>query len=207
MIDISLVSSEVQVSSNGSVYKTYATTVDSSYRFDSRSRLQLTIDGQPYQIPLANLTLNGEAPASEAAALATLSDIFASSAGGGGSASYLVYTALLSQSGTDAPVATVLENTIGAVTTDRSSAGSYSMLSDNLFTANKTIIPPFGDFGGDGGVYLPLQDGADVLGYYTVYFTGIDEITIQVHALNGDLTDLSTLIGVSKIFIEIRVYP
>ncbi len=33
-----------------------------------------------------------------------------------GGASYDVYTALLTQTGTDAPVATVLENTLGAVT-------------------------------------------------------------------------------------------
>ena len=34
-----------------------------------------------------------------------------------GAASYLVYTALLTQSGTDAPVATVLENTLGGTVT------------------------------------------------------------------------------------------
>jgi hypothetical protein len=34
-------------------------------------------------------------------------------AAGGGGASYLVYTALLTQSGTSAPTATVLDNTLG----------------------------------------------------------------------------------------------
>jgi len=44
---------------------------------------------------------------------ALVSDSIATVSGGGGGASYLVYTALLSQSGTDAPTATVLENTLG----------------------------------------------------------------------------------------------
>lgn len=38
---------------------------------------------------------------------------FAEFGGGGGGASYAIYTALLSQSGTDDPTATVLENTLG----------------------------------------------------------------------------------------------
>lgn len=48
--------------------------------------------------------------------------LFADGAGGaewrepaGGAASYAVYTALLTQTGTDAPVATVLENTLGFI--------------------------------------------------------------------------------------------
>lgn len=51
---------------------------------------------------------------------------------------YKVYTALLSQSGTDAPVATVLENTIGTITWLRDGVGSYYASSAALFTASKT---------------------------------------------------------------------
>lgn len=47
---------------------------------------------------------------------------------GGAAASYTVYTALLTQSGTNAPTASVLENTLGgAVTLARSSAGIYTL--------------------------------------------------------------------------------
>ena len=47
--------------------------------------------------------------------------------GGGGAAAYLVYTALLSQSGTDAPVATVLQNTLGGtVVWSRNTTGDFS---------------------------------------------------------------------------------
>ncbi len=51
-----------------------------------------------------------------------------------------VYRALLSQSGTDAPVATVLENTIGTITYDYDSAGSYGLNSSALFTSGKTFV-------------------------------------------------------------------
>lgn len=85
MIDISLVDDEVQVSSGGEVYKTFATPVNTNYRFDSDSRLQIAIGGQPFQIPFANLTINGVAPASQSAALLALSEMFAASEGVDGS--------------------------------------------------------------------------------------------------------------------------
>jgi len=55
-----------------------------------------------------------------------------------------VYRALLTQTGTDAPVATVLENTLGAdVTWDYDDAGRYRVtLSSAILTADKTCLPP-----------------------------------------------------------------
>lgn len=53
---------------------------------------------------------------------------------------YKVYTALLTQSGTASPVATVLENTLGSITWSRISTGIYSAQSSNLFTTNTAII-------------------------------------------------------------------
>lgn len=59
---------------------------------------------------------------------------------GGGGASYLVYTALLTQSGTDAPVATVLENTLGGtVVWTRNDTGIYTGTLAGAFTENKTF--------------------------------------------------------------------
>ena len=52
---------------------------------------------------------------------------------------YKVYTALLNQSGTNAPVATVLENTLGGtVVWTRNSTGLYTGTLAGVFTANKT---------------------------------------------------------------------
>ena len=52
---------------------------------------------------------------------------------------YKVYTALLTQTGTSAPVATVLENTLGGeVVWTRDGSGYYIATSSGLFTENKT---------------------------------------------------------------------
>ena len=53
---------------------------------------------------------------------------------------YTVYTALLTQAGTAAPVATILQNTTGKTFTyARTSGGDYTITaSSSLFTANKT---------------------------------------------------------------------
>ena len=59
----------------------------------------------------------------------------------GDSRTYKVYTALLTQSGTDAPVATVLENTLGGeVVWSYDDESMFSATSDNLFTLNKTVV-------------------------------------------------------------------
>ena len=52
-----------------------------------------------------------------------------------------VYTALLTQTSTNAPVATVLENSLGAtVTWTRSSAGQYVATCTGAFTSGKTLV-------------------------------------------------------------------
>jgi hypothetical protein len=63
---------------------------------------------------------------------------------------YTVYTALLTQAGTAAPVATILQNTTGGTFTwTRQSTGSYTVTASTaLFTVNKTIV--FGNYGNAG---------------------------------------------------------
>jgi hypothetical protein len=55
---------------------------------------------------------------------------------------YTVYTALLTQTGTGAPVATILKNNTGATFTwARTGSGTYTITaSGNVFTNNKTIV-------------------------------------------------------------------
>jgi hypothetical protein len=69
----------------------------------------------------------------------TLSERTGATVSGIGSVSYKVYTALLSQSGTDAPTAVVLENTIGNIVWTRDSEGFYFGTLLGVFTENKTI--------------------------------------------------------------------
>lgn len=54
---------------------------------------------------------------------------------------YQVYTALLNQSGTDAPVATILENTLGAtIVWARTLAGNYTGIISGNFTSAETFV-------------------------------------------------------------------
>lgn len=62
--------------------------------------------------------------------------------GGSSSTSYLIYTAILSQSGTSAPVATVLENTLGEVPTfEYNGIGDFQINSSlSLFNSETTVV-------------------------------------------------------------------
>jgi len=66
---------------------------------------------------------------------------------------YKVYTALLTQAGTAAPVATILQNTTGATFTwARTSGGTYTITaSSNAFTSNKTLV--FNNNGSSTGTF------------------------------------------------------
>jgi hypothetical protein len=86
-------------------------------------------------------------------------------------ASILVYTALLTQSGTSAPVATVLENTLdGTVVWTYEGVGDYYATLAGAFDVTKTIVQydPFAAFGGDGVVYARAF-GGDIVGVQTKY--------------------------------------
>ena len=66
---------------------------------------------------------------------------------------YTVYTALLTQTGTGAPVATILKNNTGATFTwARTGSGTYTITaSGNAFTNNKTIVfMNLGEYAGGG---------------------------------------------------------
>ena len=53
---------------------------------------------------------------------------------------YKVYTALLTQTDTNDPVAIVLENTLGVITYSRDEPGFYKINSSGLFIQGKTVI-------------------------------------------------------------------
>jgi hypothetical protein len=107
---------------------------------------------------------------------------------------YKVYTALISQSGTNAPVATVLENTLGGtVVWSRLSAGGYNgTLSAGVFTAYKTVK------------------------FATLGYTGISvNSTIEVESVNTNVIGVITRVNGTQTdgvmsnggtSIEIRVY-
>ncbi len=105
----------------------------------------------------------------------------------GGGASYLKYVALLTQTGTDAPVATVLENTLGGtVVWTRDDVGTYLGTLAGVFIENKTFAI-IGSSGGQNGVFRVATD--------VVIVATLDN--------SGVATD-ELLSGTG---IEIRVYP
>ena len=107
-----------------------------------------------------------------------------------------VYIALLTQTGTNAPVATILENTLGGghVWSYESSGGYYLTLS-NAFTANKTNVEAPKLIWKDT---VLIND--DV--YYKITKVSTSVISIDTYFGGGNTNDL-----LNKDFIEIRVYP
>ena len=111
---------------------------------------------------------------------------------------YKVYTALLSQSGTDAPVATVLENTLGGtVVWTRNDQGIYQATLSGGYSG--TFFAPSHPIKGDG--YADSQE-------WYVAFAKIDDSNMLMTTgnANSGLVDLSSAVG-TPLPIEIRVYP
>jgi hypothetical protein len=102
---------------------------------------------------------------------------------------YKVYSALLSQSGTNAPTAIILENEIGLITFNYATTGNYQIVS-NFFVTDKTAV------------FLNNIDYANGAGFGTIYNGGT---TIFLNSRSGSGTLTNGLLF--KTFIEIRVYP
>ena len=107
---------------------------------------------------------------------------------------YKIYTVILNQTGTNAPVANVLQNNTGATLTwARLDVGQYTLTaSTTLFTATKTVIN-------------------DSLNFITSYitgseFTGSRETTTVCNFLSTDGISSADDI-IQDTFLEIRIYP
>lgn len=112
--------------------------------------------------------------------------------GTSGEGSYKVYTALLTQTGTDAPIATVLKNTLGNITYLYNSDGYYSIISDNLFT-DKTFI-----------IIANTTDIGDYTGLNTCNVRKIDNSTFDIKTVSSSNMVMNECLLNSP--IEIRVY-
>ena len=102
---------------------------------------------------------------------------------------YKVYTALLTQTGTNAPTATVLENTLGGtVTFERSGVGNYNAVSvGNLFTLDKTVV---------------FNSSGQFVGTYNFYPANTSRVALNNVNVSGVVADSL----MQKLSIEIRVY-
>lgn len=114
---------------------------------------------------------------------------------GGGAASYSVYTAVLSQSGTDDPIATVLQNTLsGDVTWTRSGTGDYHATLTGEFLENKVACFATPDYSGGNAPLISFIRFND------------DYCRLQSLLGDGNNVDISDN-GTGATSVEIRVYP
>lgn len=104
---------------------------------------------------------------------------------------YKVYTALLTQTGTDDPVAIVLENTIGDIIWSYINTGEYVGTLTGAFTTDKTA----GFLGSN--LTLPGQKGM-----LNIANTDINSINVQTF----DIDNLSSNDILYYTFLEVRVY-
>jgi len=147
--------------------------------------------------PSIDLTGKKSAILNEQTEPVTMADIIETVGGG---SSYLVYTAILNQSGTNAPVATVLENTIDATLLwTYSGVGDY-LLSLPSFPSGSPFIV--------GKTFVHI--GSTITGPLALYAN--NNTSMGVPQSNGIVVNNYTTLfantnGFTNVSIEIRVYP
>ncbi len=115
----------------------------------------------------------------------------------GGTSGIKVYSALLTQTSTNAPVATILQNTLaGTPVWTRSAQGIYLATLSGAFPLNKTGCSPVGD-----GADLSVIFGA--LPEYFIYRESDNVINLSVADYTGAAAD--DLLGAN--LVAITVYP
>ena len=152
-----------------------------------------TILGNSTDNGVDKLQVNGSATFSSTvtASPATLDTQLATLGQVKGTRPYKVYTALLSQSGTNAPTAVVLENTLGGtVVWTRNSTGLYTGTLAGVFTVDKTLTL--------------MNTGYTVNGFEGINRVNVNSVQIQTY-LNGPTYSDGRLAN-SGASIEIRVY-
>lgn len=164
------------------------------------------IGGTSFTVSLSELRINGQAPVSLANAATLLSALFQATNSGSGGSGYsagypdgtLIYVALLTQSGTNAPVATVLQNTLGGtVVWSRDDVGKYTATLANAFTTDKTYVPPLSYRNqNDAIVSFGLLNGSttSALKFQNFSFGAVDYVD-TIDTFNGSLS------------IQILVFP
>ena len=112
-----------------------------------------------------------------------------------------MYTALLTQSGTNAPVATVLENTLGGIVVwTRSGVGEYIGTLAGAFPLNKCSI---GNGDGVSGVIMYT----DVVNQYILMLTRTSSNSVKLTQFDSYFLAATTDGIASAVPVEIKVYP
>jgi len=106
---------------------------------------------------------------------------------------YKVYAALFNQTGTDNPIVTILENTVGYIIWTRNSVGTYSGTLNGAFISDKVVC--------ELDQSLIFNSGTS----YTLYIGKTDNNTLHLNTYNGPEPAEFNEIAVNK-FFEIRIY-
>lgn len=130
---------------------------------------------------------------------AVMNKTFVSSPGG---SSYLSYTGFLNQTGGDAPVETILENTLGFTPTfTRETSGEYTIVKDGGWNPAKTwfVLQPCDAYNDNSCRSIQAEIVNDGPIVNQIYFTTRD--------VSGAANDWGGAQGTAKLNIEIRIYP
>lgn len=165
---------------------------DVSVNYDvTNSVINIGTGAIQFQLTLSNSRDSSGNPFADFAAIKTfIEGIFFLNSGGSDA---LVYRALLSQSSTDAPVATVNENTLGEVPT-------YSFNSDGDYSINSAGAV----FSVGGKTLVFLSIGKQTTSFFTYGQISASEIRLYTARLDGTSVNDVLLNGGS---IMILVYP
>ena len=111
-------------------------------------------------------------------------------------APYKVYTALLTQSGTSAPVATILQNTLGGTPVwSRSGVGTYAITLAGAFPVDKTVC------------FLTIQNNdSDGRRLGSINYSGAPNANVRGFVIQNATTNSNTDELAALSCIEIRVY-
>lgn len=105
---------------------------------------------------------------------------------------YTTYVARVSQTGTNAPVATVISNNTGLTFTwTRQGVGSYRVTPSSAFVINKTWIQMTGGDLSSGTTSVSIKD-----------ISTTTATAVNVNLVNGNVAD-----NITAAFVEIRIYP
>lgn len=161
-----------------------------TWRYDDSGDFYFLIDGEPYRTEDVTLIEFDGVALTVAADFKTQIELMFTGLAGGGS-SYLVYTALISGTGSGDPSVTILgTNTIGNIVWVDNGGGGDGTLA-NSFPYAKTWVSVTNDF------------------YTSVGYTAVAEKNPGVDdAVYFEVFDLSgSAVAPWRVFIEIRVYP
>ena len=125
--------------------------------------------------------------------------------------SYKVYTALLTQTSTNAPTAEVLENTLGAdIVWSRSQAGYYIGTLAGAFIAGKTLVGPTGEPASSKNLAYPIINSAfggpgSLYGYLSFGRLDNDSVYLLSTDATSEIAELSSIYQ-GSIQVNIKVY-